>query len=174
MLNAWTISAAKPGSISENPDSGHAAGFPRLSSSFPGPPAGPQAPLLPFSSTSCSNHHSYPADHSMLYSLIYWECPKLKIIKLNLKKGRHKRPTRMSEAKTKTNLKKQDKRICAGVMHLRSAQWRIPQKAINFPTSFSRNTLRGIKLRVPVLLLSRFCMVWDTVIKTADTGAEYR
>jgi hypothetical protein len=110
----------------------------------------------------------------MLYSLIYWECPKLKIITLNMMKGCHKRSTRMSEAKTKTNLKKQDKRICAGIMYLRSARWRIPQKAINFPTSFSRNTLCGIKLRVPVLLLSRFCMVWDTVIKTADTGAEYR
>jgi len=153
MLNAWTVSAAKPGSTSKNLDSGHAAEFPRLSSSLPGLPAVPQGPSLPFSSTSCSNHHSYPADHSMLYSLIYWKCPKLKIIKLHLKKGRHKRPTNMSEAKTKTNLKKQDKRICPGVVYCRSAQWRIPQKAINFTTSFTRNTLRGIKLRVPVLLI---------------------
>jgi hypothetical protein len=99
----------------------------------------------------------------MLHSLIYWQCPKLKIIKWNPKKGCYKRPKRISEVTTKTSLKKQN-RICNGVTNLHNAQWRIPSTAINFRTSFFRNTLlRGVKLRAPLLMLSRFCMVWDTV-----------
>jgi hypothetical protein len=146
------------------PGSGYAGRFPRLSSPLPSPLPGLKLRryrFLPHPALIITHTH-------MLYSLIYWKCPKLrvKIIKWILKKGCCKRPKRTSEATTKTNLKQQN-RIRTGVTYLRKAHWRIAQTAIKFRTSFSRNTLlRGMKLRLPVLMLSRFFLVSDTVIET--------